>query len=204
MITVFTMITVTTKNLITGRKARILQPFIKFGTVVKESVSPTELTPVIIDMIECQKERFGFSAAGAYIAAIGPDSFVLKTKIVVKAMVTMLCGIINVPLCSSFNVTRTGMVPTVISKPNAGTRTPFNTIIVKAFLTLATVPGLLVFRLMASGTGFNHGVTSIIKTLSDYGINVKGKVQRPSRKGVGASVPKRLAARTADDMVCSA
>ncbi len=44
--------------------------------------------------------------------------------------------------------------------------------------------------------------TAMVKI--DYESKVKGKVQRPSRKGVGPSGPKRLAPRTGDDMVCSA
>jgi hypothetical protein len=204
MISVFTMIAVTTKNLIAGRIARILQPLVKFGPVVKEAVRFPELASIVVDMIKCQKHGFGFSATGADVATIGPDRLILKAIVVVKAMLAVFRSVVKVPLCSPFDVTRPGMVSSVIPKPVTGTGTPFNTIVVKAFLTLATVPVILVFRLVTFGTGFNHGFTSVIKMLSDYGINVKGKVQRPSGNGVGSSDPKRIAPRTGEDMVCSA
>jgi hypothetical protein len=203
MIPVFTMITVGTKNLIAGRKVRILQPFVKFGPVVKEAVRFSELTSIVVDMIKCQKHGFGFSATGANVSAVSPNSLILKSVIVIKAVCSVLLRVINVPLCGPLDVTRTGMVSTVIPKPITGTLAPFSHVSLAAVMAGETVKLISRFRLVAFRACF-HGITSVIKILSDYGINVKGKVQRPSRKGVGASVPKRIASRTDEDMVCSA
>lgn len=244
MISMFTMITVAAKNLISGRIAIILEPFVKSGSMMSEIKFFSKLTSIIIDMINCQKIWFCFTAAGTTIAAVSHYRFVLKPVIICKGIFSTLFRVLLVPFCGTDGIDLSQMWSTLIfSQPRFGAFSPSTSVFMKTIVALTAMPlslcfcfsasgtsfssrlffccicplvtivtvfaytvspFFLVFLLTTFGTDFNHGITCIIKTLFDYEINVKWKAQRPSRKGVGTSVPKRLAPGTGDDMVCSA
>ena len=206
MITMFSMITVAAKNLIAGRIAVVLEPFIKLCSVVKEPAFSSELSTVVLDVVKGQKEAFLLTTTGATISAIGVNGSVLKPVVVGEGVLFTLFRVVFGPLCSAFG-SLFGMCPgvfgVILFKVFLGPFRPIMPVLLKTFRTLPTMPLLLVFRLMAFGTSLNHGVTSIIKSIIDYMDNVKRKAQRPERNLVGPSGPKRLAPRTGDDMVCT-
>lgn len=202
MITMLTMITVATKNLIAGRISVVFQPFVKLVSVVKKATLPAKLTTIIIDVVESQKERFSFTAASANVTTVSDNSLMLKPVVVIKRYDLPAFCMILVPL-SSPNSVLCRILLSVFDNPFTGTDIPFRTVFVKAFFALFSVPFQLVFLLLATRTSFNHDISSVIKTIFDYEYKVKGKVQRSFRKEVGASVPKRIAPRTGDDMICS-
>jgi succinate dehydrogenase/fumarate reductase cytochrome b subunit len=205
IITVFTMITVATKNLITGRIRVVLEPFVEFGSMLKKSSFLSESVPVIIDVIQIQEKALRLSATGTTISAISVNSLVLEPVVIGKGVLSALNRIVLIPLCSTFGIAfKNVRLMQVFFQPFLGPFGPITPVSVNTFRTLPTMPLGLILRLAALRACFYHGITSVIKTLSDYGIIVKGKAQRPERNLVGASVPKRLAARTAEDMVCSA
>jgi hypothetical protein len=207
MITVLSMITVATKNLIPRRIRIILEPFVKFGTMMIKSTGFSENIPVIVDVIQIQKKAFRLSAAGATVSPISDNSLVLEPVVVGKSDLFTLLGIFFGPLCStlgSLSGMRLSVFGTIIRKVFFGSFRPIVSVFPKAFRTLTTVPLWLVFLSTAFHTDFNHGLSSVIETILDYGTHVKRKVQRLSLRRVGASVPKRIATRTVDDIVCSA
>jgi hypothetical protein len=202
------MITIATKNLITGRITIILEPFVKLGSVVKESTFSSKLSSIVIDMVEGQEKRFSFSTTSAPVSSISVNCCVLKPVVIGKGVFSTLLGVILSPFCSNIRL-MCGMILTVSSvvflEHFLGIFAPFTPVFKDTFCALPSMPFLLVFGLATLGTNLNHGITSfIVKTIYDYKNNVKGKVQRLFRKEVGSSDPKRIAARTADDIVCSA
>jgi hypothetical protein len=201
------MITITTKNLIAGWITIILEPLVKLGSMMKKSAFSSELSTIIINVIESQKKRFGFSATGATIATISLNSIILKAIVIAKGMLPMLSSVGFVPLCSTINF-KISVVKVISFKvffqQFLRLFTPLAAILKNALLTLSAVPAILIFCFVTFRTSFYHGFTSlIIKNIYDYKNNVKGKVQRLFRKEVGASVPKRIATRSVDDIVCS-
>jgi len=175
VIPMFTDIAIGTKNL----KPRWIP--VSFKPSVEGAWSfnfPTVVSAIVIYMVNFEKKRMGFSATNAPIAAVSHNRFMAKQGKAFTASFWMFF----VPSGSDYY---------------------------PALLTYLARLGRKITRLfevMALNTlDFHKALLSIlIITLSDYQSKVKGKVQRPSREGVGASVPKRIAARTAEDMVCSA
>jgi hypothetical protein len=202
MITVFTMITVGAKNLKTGRPFVGLEPVVKEMTSEKPQFLPVFVS-IICNVVKCHKKGFGFTAASANIATISLNSFILKAIIVAKSNLSASFKMFFVPLYGTLSIL-CRMLFAVVSYPFNRPQFPFLAILHEAFVTLPSVPTLLILRISTPRTSFNHGLTSIVKSINDYGDNVKGKEQRPSGNGVGASVPKRIATRTVEDMVCSA
>ena len=209
IITVFTMIAVTTKNLIASRIAPVTKPFVKFASVMKEAGLFSELTSIIIDMVKVQKEAFSFSATRAFVATVSHDRGILKAIIIGKSILPSLDRIILVPFRSTVGVDLS-KVRLLVVLPQIFLRafSPITAIVVNTLCASPSVPLFLGFSFAAFRTSFsNHGINplfEIIKLIFDYTNKVNGKAQRPFRKEVGPSGPKRLAARTADDMVCSA
>ena len=203
MISMFTMIAVGTKNLKTGRPVIRFQPLVELRSMMKEVVGFSKRASVIVDVVDVQKKWFGFSAASASISPISHYRLVLKAVIVGKGDFAALLRVVFGPLHGTFRVLRRVFLA-IITDPIDRPQFPFFAVLHKALVTLPSVPFLLILRLVASGTGFNHGFASVVKSIFDYDYNVKGKVQRPERNLVGSSDPKRIAARTAGDMVCSA
>ena len=203
MISVFTMIAVGTKNLITGRPVVDFKPLVELWPMMKEVMFFSELTSIIVDVVNVQKKRLGFTTASAFIASVCLNDFILKAVIVGKGILFALLRVFFAPLYGTFGILRR-MFLAVVSNPLNRPQFPFLAILHKAFVTLPSVPSLLILRFSTPRTSFNHGLTSIVKSIFDYDDNVKGKVQRPSGNGVGSSDPKRIAPRTGEDMVCSA
>lgn len=205
VVAMLTMITVATQNLITGRPTLIAKPFVELRAVVIEAGFLPELAPVVVDVIEVKEQAFGFTAAGASVPTVSLNGGILEPVVVGQRILPALFGMVLVPFCSTIGVDLSQVrLSIVFLKPFLGTDRPFSSVLENARPALLSMPAVLVLNLMAFGTFFNHGLTSVIKSIYDYANNVKGKAQRSSRQGVGASAPKRLAARTADDMICSA
>ena len=203
MITVFTMITVGTENLITGRPVIGLKPLVELRPMMKEVMFFSKLSSIVVNVVDVQKKRLGFSTTSADVTAICHNHFILKSIVIGKGNLSALFWMFFAPLNGTLSVTFRVLLP-VFSYPINRPKFPLFAILHKAFMTLPSVPTYLILLHTAAVTSFNHGITSVVKTILDYGINVKGKVQRPSGDGVGLSNPKRIAPRTGDDMVCSA
>jgi hypothetical protein len=209
MIPMLTMITVATKNLIARRISVVLEPFVKFGSVMKKSALSSELTAIVIDVVKSQEKAFCFSATGAAISSISKNSLVLKSIVVGKSVFSSLFGMFQVPFCSAIGIGFSKMRLFVIfPKILFGLFSPLSSVVANTPIASSSVPLRLRLLNPTLGPNFlNHGIyplINVIRTIFDYNNKVKGKVQRPFRKEVGASVPKRIAPRTGDDMVCSA
>lgn len=202
IIPMFTVIAITTKNLIARWVSIGFKPFVESCSMMKKIMAFPKCATVIIDVVKGEKQPFSLTAASASIATISHNSLVLKSVIVGKRMFTVLFDILFVPFSSSFNVTFSGIGLTVVSKPFLRALRPFSSVFKATLFALETVKVLVRSNVTAFFTSF-HGVTSILKMILDYEINVKGKAQRPFRKEVQPSGWKRLAPRTGDDMVCS-
>lgn len=196
MIPMFSIIAIVTKNLKSRGIIVLLQPSIKTGSIIKAN-SFSMSVPIILNMVNGEKFSDGCSTASALIPTISTKRLILKPVIIIDGMLSVLFGMFLVPLRSAFNgsLARFSMILTLCLF------LAFFTFFSRAFVKLG-------FRFVLLALIANHIVSSfgvsIIKSIYDYISVVKGKEQRPSRKGVGASVPKRTASRTDDDMVCSA
>ncbi|HSW65041.1 MAG TPA: hypothetical protein VLH56_17280 [Dissulfurispiraceae bacterium] len=203
MIPVFTMITVGTKNLKTGRPVIGFKPLVELWPMMKEVVLFSKLSSIVVNVVNVQKKRLGFSTTSANVTSISHYHFVLKAIVIGKGVFSALLWIVFAPFYGTFSVLRR-MLFAVSKNPVNRPQFPFFAILHKALVTLPSVPTILILCFTTPVTGFNHGLTPIVKSIFDYDDNVKGKVQRPERNLVGASVPKRIATRTVEDMVCSA
>ena len=204
MVSMLPMITVATKNLITRRIALVFQPFVELSPMVKKPHFFSKLAAIIIDMVKREEKGFGFTAAGASIATISSNGFILKAIVIVKRNFATPFRVVLVPFNRAGSIFNRMLFP-VFTQPISGTFIPFAAVLFKAFFALTAMPAFLVFCLSALRACFNHKfVSSVIESIIDCESKVKSKVQRLSRKGVGPSGPKRLAPRTGDDIVCSA
>jgi hypothetical protein len=198
VISMLTVIAIKTKNLKSRRIVVLFQPSVKTRSIVKLNLLSMNIS-IVGSMIYGQKNSDGFSATRAPISSVSKNSLVLKSIIIIQAMLSMLIRIVFVPLRSFFNShsPRLCMVKTfcflfALFALVARAFVKFG----NRFFFAALIAGLVHF---ASSARFN-----IIRNVLDYSHLVKRKAQRPERKFVGTSVPKRLAPRTGDDMVCSA
>jgi hypothetical protein len=177
IITVFTMITITAKNLIPRRISVVLEPFIKFGSVMKEAVSFSKFSSVIIDVIKIQEKALGFSAAGTTIAAVGINGLVLQTVVISKAMFSMLISVVNVPLCSPFGIAFR-MFMAIVFKPFLRPLAPLSSILKDTFFTALTMPFVLIFGFVAFVTRLYHGIVSVIKPSQGESATIREKSRR--------------------------
>lgn len=210
MITVFPMITVHAQNLKAGREMVINEPFVDSHSLDR---FPVRLS-IVRNMIDAQEERFCFSTARTNVTTISHNDRVLQLVVVVKAMGAMLICMIDVPTGSTLYVGLSIFTPRgadIVNRLDSPVFDPF------FCASLALVPSPTVnsvgdfeffdwlydMALFAFSFHSDLHLIFVVSFLLYYENQVKGKAQRPGRKPVGPSGPKRRAARTADDMVSS-
>jgi hypothetical protein len=209
MITMLPMITVHAQNLKAGREMIIDEPFVDSHST---KLFPVNL-PIVVDVVDAQKKGFCFSAARANVTTISHNDHVLQLVVVVKAMGAMFVCMIDVPTGSTFYVGLSIFPSRSVDVVN-GFDSPVLDAPLCASLALVPTPAprcvsYLIFLdwlfEKAFFTDSSHGILQMVSVVikSYYENQVNGKAQRPSRKGVGASAPKRREARTAYDMVSS-
>ena len=211
-ISVLSMVAIHTQNLKSRREFILDKPFIK--TIPTGLKSLAMAFSVIIDVIYCKKERFCLPATGTPITTVSHNDFILKSVVMIKAMFIMSFPVILVPLGSTCDVLLSVFFP-IFFDPIHGSYFPgVNSLFSASFAFMATPTSGFIHNFKI-GSGFNsiaffafifHVVlllNVIIKIISHYDNQIKGKVQRPFRKEVGLSSPKRQAPRTGDDMVPS-
>jgi hypothetical protein len=174
VIPMFTDIAIRTENLKTRWVAILFKPPVE-GTWTFNL--PTVFSAILY-VVNFKKKRMGFGATSAMVSPVSHNCFMAKHGETCAAPIFVL----TVPFGSNFYFA------------------------LFAYFARFQRKVIRVFNLLAFNTLDFHKflLGKLIITISDYQTYVKRKVQRLSLRRVGASVPKRIATRTVDDIVCSA
>lgn len=204
MITAFTEITVKAINLKDWWKIVFDNPFIHSCTTPIFHLFSMFLS-IIVNVVESQKKRFGFAATSTTIATITSDGFVLKTMIIIHAMIIMFLSICFIPLTGTLNIFFTVILLIILSNPIFGSCSPLSVIFSPAFFTDKAVKSFGGSCVTAFFTSLRllHNFISLVITIIDYENHVNRKAQRLFRKEVEPSGSKRPTPRNGDDIVRS-